>query len=122
MKKNYYRKAVLLLPILLVITSISCASNKPLYDWYDYQEDSYHYLKNADEKSVKTLIETYEKIISKQNASRAAVPPGIYADYGYLLIRSGKTKEGTEMLKKEVELYPESEVFVSQIIKRLGKK
>jgi hypothetical protein len=122
MKKTILKKGgFIAVCVLMAFTGIACASNKPLYDWYDYQEDSYKYLKNADDKSLKQLTETYEKMIKKQNASRAAVPPGVYADYGYLLIKAGKVKDGKAMLQKEVELYPESKVFVSQIIKRLEK-
>ncbi|WP_191013553.1 DUF4810 domain-containing protein [Treponema zioleckii] len=95
----------------------SCNSTK-LYSWYDYQEDYYHYVKNNDKDSLDTLIKTYEKIIAKQKGERGVVPPGIYADYGYLLITAGKAEEGKAMLKKELELYPESEVFVKSILKR----
>ena len=68
---------------------------------------------------MENLIKTYDMIISKQTESRGIVPPGIYADYGYLLLQSGKTKEGKAMLEKEVELYPESAVFVNSLLKRV---
>lgn len=104
----------------LALLAVSCGSTK-LYSWYDYQEDYYHAMKNADEKSVAELAKTYQKIIEKQKESRKIVPPGIYADYGWMLLQSGKTAEGKEMLAKEVELYPESEVFVGAILKRYAK-
>ena len=31
----------------------------------------------------------YEKVIEKQKGSRKVVPPGVNAEYGYLLIKSG---------------------------------
>ena len=100
--------------------ALSCGSTK-LYSWYDYQEDYYHYLKNADNESLEDLTKTYQKIVEKQKESRGVVPPGIYADYGWLLLQSGKTEEGKAMLAKEVVLYPESEVFVGCFLKRFGK-
>ena len=49
-------------------------------------------------------------------------PPGIYADYGWLLIQNNKVDEGVEMLYAEIELYPESEVFITRMLKELGIK
>ncbi|MBQ0051638.1 MAG: DUF4810 domain-containing protein [Treponema sp.] len=95
----------------------SCGSTK-LYSWYDYQEDYYHFVKNADSASMKELVKTYDKMIERQNGIRGVVPPGIYADYGYLLLESGKNAEAKAMFKKEIELYPESEAFVGALLKR----
>ena len=58
-------------------------------------------------------------IIKKQNGTRGMIPPGLYADYGYVLIQSNKIEEGKLMLQKEVELYPESKVFIDRILKML---
>ncbi len=100
-----------------VICLASCSTNKPLYTWDKYELTSYNYLKNSDEKSTQELIKTYEKIIKKQKGSRGAVPPGIYADYGFLLLKDDKIEEGTAMLQREISLYPESQIFIERIIK-----
>jgi hypothetical protein len=107
---------LLLLPAFLLV---SCSSQKPLYSWENYNQASYNYLKNSDEKSTQQLIETYQKIIDKQKGTRAAVPPGLYADYGFILLQANKTDQGKAMLKKEIELYPESKVFIDRILKML---
>ena len=120
MKKSLVKAVKLAAVSAFALCAISCGSTK-LYSWYDYQEDYYHYLKNSDEKSLAELTKTYQKIIEKQKETRGTVPPGIYADYGWLLLEAGKTAEAKEMLAKEVELYPESEVFVGSILKRLEK-
>lgn len=101
-----------------VLLLASCTSTK-LYTWYDYQRDYYEFVKNNDKKSLEKLAETYNKIIKNQKDSRGIVPPGIYADYGYLLLEQGKTEEAKAMLAKEIELYPESAVFVGSILKRI---
>ena len=121
MKKSVVRIVKIAAVSAFALFTISCASNKQLYSWYDYQEDYYHYLKNADEKSLDKLIKTYDKIIAEQKATRGVVPPGIYADYGYLLMEKGKNAEAKEMFAKEIELYPESEVFIGSILKRFAK-
>lgn len=118
MKKNLGKAALACLLGTALVLFASCGSTK-LYSWHNYQEDYYHFVKNNDKKSLESLIKTYDKIIQKQNETRGIVPPGIYADYGYILIESGKTAEGKAMLAKEIELYPESEVFVGAILKRV---
>lgn len=109
---------ILLIPVILVA---SCTSHKPLYSWSKYDISSYNYLKNNDEKSTQELIKNYEAIIAKQNGTRKVVPPGIYADYGFILLQLGKNEEGNAMLEKEIELYPESKIFIDRIIKMQKK-
>lgn len=102
---------------LLALVLTSCGGSQKLYDWGDYDKSSYRYLKNADEESKQELLEDYQEIIDKQKGTRQTVPPGICADYGYLLLQKGEVAKGKEMLKKEVALYPESKIFVSRILK-----
>lgn len=98
----------------------SCTIQSPsLYSWSNYSDATYNYIKSKSETDRDALIKTYEKIIKKQNGARRTVPPGIYADYGYLLIEIGRTEEGKAMLEKEVELYPESAIFIKQILKNI---
>jgi hypothetical protein len=105
---------------LFVLLLSSCVSTpKPLYTWGNYQERSYAYIKDATDKRLDELQSTYQTLIDKQKGSRQTVPPGICADYGYLLYKQGKTKEGLALLEKEIALYPEATVFISRIIKKL---
>lgn len=99
----------------------SCTVQKPLYSWAKYETASYNYLKNSDEKSTQALIDNYKKIIEKQTGTRNVPPPGIYADYGYLLLQIGRTDEGKALLLKEIELYPESKIFIDRILKMLER-
>lgn len=109
----------LILCILSLAFFASCTVQQPLYSWSKYDLASYNYLKNLDEKSTQELMLNYQNIINKQEGSRKAVPPGICADYGYLLMQADKAEEGKAMLLKEVELYPESKVFIERILKML---
>ena len=120
-------KKILLLTASAVLAAgclflTSCETTQPLYNWSTYDDASYAYMKNADEKSLNDLMAVYASIIDKQSDTiRQTVPPGICADYGYLLVKSGKKTEGVKLLKKEVEVYPESEKFVSQILRMVEK-
>lgn len=106
---------------MTVFLLCSCSTQKKLYSWNKYQSTSYNYLKNNNEKSTQELIETYQSIIAKQAGTRGVVPPGIYADYGFLLLQANKTTEGKEMLLKEIALYPESKIFIDKILKRIER-
>jgi hypothetical protein len=66
-------------------------------------------------------MECYGEIIAKQKRKRKVVPPGIYAEKGYLLVKSGKKAEGIKCFKQEIALYPESAAFIERIIKQLEK-
>lgn len=105
---------------LFALFLMSCVSApKQLYSWEKYQERTYSYTKNATDKSLEELMSTYQILINNQTGLRKTVPPGICADYGYLLYKQGKKQEGIALLEKEIALYPESTVFISQIIKKL---
>lgn len=106
--------SVLALSISLCMPAVS----ETLYSWHGYQSKSYKYLKKSDSSSYKALVQCYENIISSQKSGRKTVPPGIYADYGWLLIKEGNKEQGIAMLRKEMELYPESSVFINRILKR----
>jgi len=104
---------------LAAMSFVSCATTKPLYNWAGYEQAAYGYLKNLDEPSEAALIKAYQDIIAKKadgTGTRKAVPPGVYADYGYLLLKQGKAKEGKEMLATEIALYPESQPLVARIL------
>ena len=102
-----------------VLLLASCTSQKPLYTWNNYEITSYNYLKNSDEKSIQELIENYQRVIEEQKGTRGVVPPGIYADYGFILLQISRTEEGKEMLLNEISLYPESNIFIQNILRLL---
>ena len=113
-------KKLILLGAVIGLLS-SCSSTKSLYSWYDYEDATYNYnKKRTDELKVK-MMDQYLKLIQKQKGSRKVVPPGLYAEYGYALYMGGKKEEGLNYLKQEIKLYPESESYISRIIKQLEK-
>ena len=108
---------IIFIAIVMVLIFSSCA--KSLYSWYAYEGITYAYSKKATEELFVRMMDEYKKIITNQKGSRGVVPPGLYAEYGYQLCKQGKMKEGIDLLKKEIELYPESEKYISRIIKQL---
>ena len=105
----------------LVITTIASCTTTTLYSWYDYEDITYEYSKKRTEELQAKLLKQYKKITEKQPGTRGVVPPGLYAEYGYLLYTTGQQEEGLKFLKEEIKLYPESEIYISRIIKQLEK-
>jgi hypothetical protein len=110
-----------LLMAVISIFAVSCAPTKPLYNWRGYDDAVYAYTKSSDEKSNENLVNVYEKLIKKSGGSRQVPPPGVCADYGYVLIKKGEIVKGKALLVKETILYPESKQFIDRIIKRFDK-
>lgn len=98
-----------------------CSSPKLLYSWSNYDRTSFTYLKKGDDKSRENVLKSYQQIIKKQEGTRKTVPPGIYADWGFILLQTGKIEEGKEMMNKEISLYPESKVFIENILKMFNQ-
>jgi hypothetical protein len=103
--------------IFLSVFLISCTPTKGLYTWSNYEKASYNYLKKSDEKSIDKLFNEYKLVINNQKGTRKVTPPGVSADYGFLLIQKGDLIKGKEYLKKEILLYPESKIFIDRILK-----
>ena len=110
-----------LLIFALGVLAVSCTTTKPLYNWKGYDDAVYSYTKSGDETSEQNLIKMYEKLIKNSGGSRQVPPPGVCADYGFILVSKGQTAKGKELLTKETILYPESKQFVDRILKRLEK-
>ena len=115
--------------LLLVAAVIGCSlfascgtTQQPLYSWYDSEDVSYEYNKTHSDEMRASLLKEYQKMEAHQQGTRGTVPPGFYAEYGYALVAAGQREEGLAKLRKELELYPESKVFVERIIKQIEQQ
>ncbi len=115
-------KKVLLLAFLTVaLASCDTQQSVALYSWYDSENAVYKYTKKSTEAALVEAMAQYEKVVKNQNAYRRIAPPGANAEYGYLLYKAGRKEEGLTLLQAEIKAYPESEKFISRIIKQLQK-
>ncbi len=106
---------------LCVVAMTSCQTQNSLYSWYDSEDAAYKYTKRSSEETLTKAMAQYEMVIKKQKGVRGMVPPGVNAEYGYMLFKAGKKEEGLALLRAEIAAYPESEKFISRIIKQLEK-
>jgi hypothetical protein len=106
---------------VLLSALASCQTQNSLYTWYNSEDATYAYTKKGTEETLNEAMLQYEKVINNQRGLRRAVPPGVNAEYGFLLYKAGKKNEGLKFLQAEIQAYPESEQFISRIIKQLEK-
>lgn len=140
-----------LLILSLALIALSSCGPTTLYYWgedfsntYIYDQITYRNYKNQAPQSICAMVAGYEEIINYPGGMRGVIPPGVCAEYGYLLLlpttaeyfekyaTSGQRRlftgsdygnlfmeKGKELLQKEVELYPESAVFIMPLIKNI---
>jgi len=107
-------KSIFILGVLVILANCS-GGTKSLYSWNNYEETLYKYNKNnlnaaEFEEEMSMVLVKSEKI--------GRVPPGLYAEYGYILLESGKFEEAVKYFTKESQTWPESKKFMSMMIKR----
>lgn len=91
-----------------------CAAPTKYY-WGSYERSLYSYYKqpaNAEEleKSIAGLISEAEK-------TGARVPPGLYAELGYLMMQRAAYKEAITYYERERKAWPESKVLMDNMIR-----
>ena len=106
---------VLLIAPLLVGLLAGCVTNHQRYGWGTYDPSLYAYYKDPTKEAE--LAEALAAVISTADAHHAVVPPGIYAEYGYLRLQEGKNLAAVELFRQEEAHWPESKVFMDRMIK-----
>jgi hypothetical protein len=89
-------------------------SNPPKYNWGNYS--SALVAMDADPTTAGDYEATLAKIV---NAPKGKVPPGIYAEYGYVLQQQGNTADAIAMYAREKSAWPESAFLMDKMIATL---
>ena len=146
--------------LMLAVASLLLCSCGPsaavLYYWggnaskgVTRYEDRFYdaYGKSQSPESLCDMLCVYEDMLRNPGGERGVVPPGICAEYGYLLLKpetaaafaeSASKREraiyersdyatyfpeyGLKLLQKEMELYPESRKFIEPLLKKFAGK
>ncbi len=117
MKLPYRLFPAILLPILM-----GCAMTKPMYYWDGYSQTLYDYKKAPGDETLAKHKASLEKVLSKSAEKGLRVPPGIYCEYGYLLLKEGKEQEALKFIDLEGKTYPESAFFVEKLKSKVAAK
>ena len=141
------KKLIVFIAACLMLSSCGTTA---LYYWggvtngaTTYEHLAYKSYDKQTPESICKLVVAYEDMVKHPTGTRQMPPPGICAEYGYLLLQPETAEtfaksatatqkrafEGTdynmlfrqrgeEMMKKEIELYPEPAKFIAPLIKR----
>lgn len=106
----------LLLACALAATLSGCATTgRDNYDWGKYDPAMFAYYKDPTKEA--DFEAALLAIIQPAGSRHGVVPPGIYAEYGYLRLQQGKPAEAINFFREEEAHWPESQVFMERIIK-----
>lgn len=108
---------LLVLPLLGLFLLTGCTSPY-LYEWGKYDQWLYENYKNpkSDEELYVDLTALITRYESRKNPAVKPLAPGLYAEYGFLLMRRGENDLAIEYYNKEKALWPESVVFMDSMI------
>lgn len=103
---------------------ISCAPQQ--YVWGSYETALYGYYKDPDRlESLMTVLEiaiaqgekSAQETGSADGAGTSRIAPGLYAEYGYLLMIQNQGAKAKSYFTKEKQSWPESTVLMDKMIK-----
>ncbi|RTR29788.1 DUF4810 domain-containing protein [Shewanella atlantica] len=94
-----------------------CASvTESGYYWGNYSETYYEYIKAPSEQTVTNHLNELNNIVDTSKKKGLKVPPGIYAEIGYITAKRGDSDDSIAYYRQEAELYPESKGFIERLI------
>jgi hypothetical protein len=102
---------ILLVPVLLA----SCAPQR-MYYWGDYSTTLYRSRKDPCEENLLKHKQALENIIQKSEEQNLRVPPGVYAELGYVYFRQNATDTAVKYFLMEEQTYPESGIFMERLV------
>ncbi len=107
-------KMLLILSMAFLVLLGCQPSSAPFY-WGDYSSTLYDYKKNPGDTTLTVHKSALLEIMKNAPEKKKLVPPGVYAEYGYILLKEGRESEGMEYLAKEEKAFPESVVFIQRL-------
>jgi len=107
--------------LLLVFFFVGCATQKSMYTWGDYSSSLYKLKKNPCDENLMKHKQVLSKIMEDSKENSLRVPPGVYCEYGYILIKEGKSNEALAYFDLEEKTYPESTIFIQRLKSQFNK-
>lgn len=108
-------------PLAVVALLAGCAQKpQALYNFGGYSESYYAYEQEPSEEKLLELQKAIEEAIAHADQSVSKrVPPGMYANLGYIYLKQGNTDGAIHSFEKEKSIYPESAHFMDRIINKI---
>lgn len=108
------KKTAVIVLLCSIVALTGCASQQKYY-WGNYESSLYQHYRNPGD--VEDYSENLAGIIENGEQKGKKIPPGIYAEYGYILLVQGKNKEALAFFEREKQEWPESTYLMDSMIK-----
>lgn len=146
------RRIAVLIIVALAVCSCGISTPSDLYYWGGwtgtyttaYEDKAYRNYKNQSPESICNLICVYEDMVNNPGGKRNVPPPGICAEYAYLLLQPDTARtfeqtasdsqkkmftgadygalfreKGASLFEMEMKNYPESALFIMPLVKKM---
>lgn len=84
------------------------------YTWGEYDYALYDFYQSPENRG--TYRTALEEVMDDASDSRP-VPPGLYAELGYIELEDGNTERAIHMFQLEMQTWPESAVLMTRMIR-----
>jgi len=102
--------------VALTFSGVGHAADASLYDWSNYERD---FCRPCDEpEKLKAFETTLLQIIKKSDEAGRKPPPGVVAEYGYMLYERSEFDTAIDYFEREAREWPESQVLMKRMIAR----
>jgi hypothetical protein len=99
----------------LVLFLTGCVQQQRMYYWGDYSNTLYQSKKNPSEQSVLSHQQALESIVEESGKNKLRIPPGVYAELGYIYFRQNRKELAIQFFNMEKQLYPESKLLMERL-------
>ena len=98
----------------VLLSALSGCATSQRYAWGSYEKSLYVYYKVP--ATAGKFAQSLQTVISDSERTKAPVAPGIYAEYGYLLLQQGNRADAVVSFRREETQWPESKIFMDHMI------
>lgn len=100
--------------VIGIVLLTGCVTNQSKYSWGKYDQSLYDYYKHPDDAA--DYMFALHAAIEDASVERP-VAPGIYAEYGYMLMQQENYDAAARYFEKEKAAWPESAQFMDRMIR-----
>lgn len=115
-----FKPTVKLIALASLVLLSACASQSN--EWGNYSNQLYAYYKTPTDAQRLQLTDELQKIFARAELKGKAPPPGLFAEYGTIMLEQGDQHSAVEYYIKERDAWPESRVLMESLIQTLQQK
>ena len=110
------KRGIVTIIALSLLTLAGCSNiSEAGYYWGRYAVTLYAYQKSPSPETLAQHEKELRDIIEYSNENQLKVPPGIYAELGYIEQNRGEAATALSFYQQEMNTYPESQAFLERL-------